>query len=114
LSQGNIGVALHLWQANIESIHKNVIVIKHPNKEEMPLLTNTDWQVLLVQFVIHKHLTIARIKRIFDHSDKKQSEDLLNNLMRSGLVEQIMGSTYRIPPYLTGAVSKYLKESKVL
>ena len=114
LSKGNIGVALHQWQANITNVENNLLQIQYPVVYEMPEIKEQEWLVLLAQFILHKHLTLSRIKRIFNHESKEQSFFLLQNLMRSGLIEQVMGSTYRIPPYLVGFVIVSLKEEHLI
>lgn len=113
-SNGNIGVAMHQWIANIRSVKHGKLSIQLPKANKMPTINDPDKLVLLAQFVIHKHLTVNKVKRIYALKTRAEALLMIQNLERTGLVEELMGETYRIPPYLVGFIAKSLKGYKLV
>jgi len=113
-SRGNIGACLHSWIANITSINNDKIVVKLPkqiNTNEFEQL-DTEYILLLYQFVLHKKMDIAKLARVMLNNEtaiKKQIEFLL----RSGLLAQ-KGTSYEINVYLQNAVISILRNREIL
>lgn len=115
ISDGNIGYALIQWINNIEQVNNDkTFNIKVPSSNDLPIITKNDWLVLLAQLVIHKHLTVNRIARIFKTKDLSKVTILLQNLIRCGLVEEFMGNTYRISPYVYVPLKRQLKNLQLI
>lgn len=114
VSGGNIGSALHQWISNIQQYEDGYIEINAPRYSELPLFDDPDLMVFLAQFILHKHLTLNRIKRIFANDTKEDALLRVNSLQRVGIIEEIMGSTYRISPYLNAFVVRKLKDFELL
>ena len=86
-SRGNVGVALQAWISNVEGFEDGKLIIKKPRPHYAPELKylNPDWMLLIVQFVLHRRLTIERLNRI----TKVNTTDLqkqVNTLIRAGIL----------------------------
>jgi hypothetical protein len=100
-SKGSIGVALLSWLTMINKFADDKITIKKLKRPDLKILADleSEWQVWLSQFVLHKQLTKTRLIRIFDTSEKdvdRTSEALL----RSGFLVKGANENLRINPYI--------------
>ncbi len=97
-SQGNIGVAFHLWINHINDLNDDVLEMRIPTDHSFPVLQEKEWLILLSQFILHKHLDANRIQRLFKYDDATKAERVIRQLMSDGLLEDVMGTTYGINP----------------
>lgn len=74
---------------------------------------NDDWKTLLVQIIIHKRLTRNRIAGIF-HSDEAKSDEIINSLWRTGLIEQRQKDIFVINHYIEPHLLKVFKAEHLL
>jgi len=98
-SRGNVGVALQAWISNITKFEDGKLTIKKPAFRHAPELKflNPDWMLLIVQFVLHRRLTIERLNRI----TKVNTTDLqkqVNTLIRAGVLAARPSSPPPAPP----------------
>lgn len=114
LSRGNVGMALRLWLGSIVKVSKDRISIREPLDIEMPQIEDTDWLLILSQFILHKRLTITKISRIYQGVDPEMLNSHLTSLLRAGLIEQVGRYAYQINPYLTLDIIRQLKEAQLL
>ncbi len=100
-SKGNIGTTLLAWVANIIEFNNKVLTISPPKAPNISVLDNikTDTFVILVQFILHKHITVKKLERIL-LQDSKTIIGKLNYLKRSGLIVEETENIYRLNEYL--------------
>ena len=113
-SRGNVGVALQVWMANIQEVNKHLLSLRKPEVPDYQLLErlSPDWMLVLIQFVLHKHLTSYRLSRILQ-VDLYYTKKKIKALNRAGLLQEHNGIWHidrHILPYLT----RLLEEQQVL
>ena len=67
-TNGNPGVALNRWLTNIDKFSGEIIHITSPKIPKSEVLENLDddWQVALLQFIIHKRMTLEKLTKILN------------------------------------------------
>ena len=100
-SQGNIGVALFSWTANIIDYKENVLYVKSVKNEDTDFLDRYDQDVylVLVQFILHKRLTIYKLTRVM-LADEDTIIKQIAYLKRSGIIVEEVKGTYEINKFL--------------
>ncbi|MCF8368868.1 MAG: amino acid permease [Bacteroidales bacterium] len=105
-TNGNPGVALNRWLTNIEKFSGETIYISYPKSAKSEILENLDddWQVILIQLILHKRMTIQRLTKILD-LDFLEVEEMMDSIRRTGLITEKSNGVYMInayaEPYLT-------------
>jgi len=91
-SQGNVGVALNAWLTNITSVENNTLRIKFPEVPDARVLDylESDWLLIILQFVLHKRLTLQRLQRI-THENANVLLKKLSTLKRAGIITESNG-----------------------
>ncbi len=114
-SEGNPGVTLNGWLANIRYVSSTSIAINKPEAPSLKVLEDLpgDWQVILVQLIIHKRLTYGQLLRMFEYSDY-ELQDLLQALSRCGLVKERTRNVYLVNPYIEPFILKVFKQKEWL
>jgi hypothetical protein len=99
-TKGNPGVALNRWLTNIQKISGEVIHIASPRIPKMEVLENLDddWQVILIQLIIHKRLSIEKLTKILD-MEILEVEEMVTSLKRTGLIVEKSNLIYMINIY---------------
>jgi len=114
-SNGNVGVALNSWIANITKVESNTVTIKHPNVPDISALHNLDddWLIYISQIMLHRRISTETLRRLMNVSDDK-CDDMVKALLRSGIIleksQGIYGINFFMEPYLT----KLLKERMII
>ena len=114
-SNGNVGVALNAWIANITKVDSNTVTIKHPTVPDISALQNIDddWLIYISQIMLHRRVSIGTLRRLMKVSDEKCAE-VIKTLLRAGIIleksAEIYGINFFLEPYLT----RLLKERKVI
>lgn len=101
-SQGNVGIALQAWISHIDKIDKDeVLVIREPSKPNTEVLRQLpeDWLIWIVQFILHKHLTLDRLLRI-TLEDERIVYNKVKVLKRAGIIKETNNNVLKINPYL--------------
>ncbi len=100
-SVGSIGVSLLSWLIMIEDFTNDTIELKKLPKLDWEILLSVEneWNIWLTQFVLHKELTIARLRRIFN-STEKSTKQTIEALQRSGFVVKGPNNSLRINPFI--------------
>lgn len=114
VSSGNIGFALQLWLSHIDSVHSNEMEISSPANLKMPTIQDTGWLVMLTQFVLHKHLNLERLDRIFAGEPRQEIRQQLEGLLRAGLLVEIAPQVYAIDSYVHPFLITSLKQAELL
>ncbi len=112
-SNGNINSALKLWLASIVDFNDNTIQVTMPNINTL-LIDDIDIDnlVILNQFVLHKHLTIAKISRIL-REDKEAVKSKLEFMLRSGIIAK-QNNYYLINPFMSVYLIQLLKNRNII
>jgi len=96
-TQGNPGMALSIWKANIIDSKPGFISIKKPSKPDMDVLKRLDADILMViaLFIQHKNMDAEKLKRITLY-DSKAVDLLLLKLLNFGLIVTKEHNTYSL------------------
>ncbi|WKN43112.1 amino acid permease [Tunicatimonas pelagia] len=114
-SGGNPGAALGAWLASIERKVDKAVHLSVPRTPDYDGLRNmpTDWTILLVQFLLHKRLSLPRMRRVL-HLDTASLTDILQDLIRAGLVVEKESGVYQLNVYTEVHLINLLKEQGIL
>ncbi len=114
-SEGNIGVALFSWMANITDYKGNVLYIKNQKNINNEIFDKFEDEIfiLLVQFVLHKRLTIVKLSRIM-LSEEKIIEKQLAFLKRSGLIVEETKGIFEINKFMFIHILHKLEELEMI
>ncbi|WP_020530625.1 amino acid permease [Flexithrix dorotheae] len=114
-SQGNPGVALNTWISAIEKVYLNTIEIVPPESPEIDVLDKMkpEWLIILENFILHKRLTYPKLRRILG-IPQEEIKDLIENIKRTGLVEENKSEILIINPYVEFLIIKILKQKGII
>ena len=110
-SAGLIGIALYQWLNNIDSYQDEKICISLPKVLPFPEIVDKEWLVLIGQFILHKHLDAQRVQNLFKYRDKNKADRMISQLLADGVLEDVLGSTFRLSPLVQTA---FIKEAESL
>ena len=110
-SDGNIGAAFLCWIANISDVKNDTIYIESPRKPDTDIFEGlaNEMKMYLMQFILHKRLTVKKLMDIFLEEEEKVRY-ILNYLKRAGLLNELAGEVYEIDQYMHIHIQKYLLE----
>ncbi|NLF41856.1 MAG: hypothetical protein GX587_04110, partial [Bacteroidales bacterium] len=113
--KGNPGYTLQAWIANIQHQEAKNIIIRTPSVPYLKPLENlnTDTLNLLVQFVLHRRISIPGLASIMG-VELSQSVAILNGLHRMGLIHEKFQAVYALNPYLEPFIIQILEEREML
>lgn len=113
-SQGNVGVALQAWKAAITGVERHLLNINKPVEPDYEVLErlSPDWLLVLIQFVLHKHLTVERLSGILQ-IDLYYTGKKISTLHRAGLLDEQNG-IWHINKYVNPYLIRFLEEREVL
>ena len=112
-SNGTIGSALYLWLANIVEVKGDTLYMKEPPITANPVITNSDWLILLNEFVIHKEMTAETALVIFKSQRKAVIRRSFTSLLRTGLLTE-RNEILTINPYAEMYVEEILRENGII
>ncbi len=114
-SAGNVGIALQAWISHIDRVEKDHFKLKLPQRPDLRALEEleSDRILWLLQFIIHKRLTTARLCRVFREEEAEISRHL-SILQRSGLVIERSPDVYETNPFLVSFIIEKFLQLKVL
>ncbi len=106
-TKGNPGVALNRWLTNIEKFSGETLRINYPREPKLDILENLDddWQVFLIQLIVHKRLSLEKLTKILN-IEPLEVEETFNSLRRAGLIVEKSSRVYMINTY----AEPYLRE----
>ncbi|MCU0472318.1 MAG: amino acid permease [Bacteroidales bacterium] len=114
-SEGNPGTALKTWLFNIVKVSGNTIFIRYPSLPDTKILSelDDDWKTVLIQLVLHKRLSYARLNNIFSH-DETRINRIISALLRTGLIEERNDDLFIINTYIEPHLIKVLRKEELL
>ena len=114
-SGGNPGVALGAWLASIEKVSGKQVHLSTPKPPDYDALRALpdDWVMMIIQFLLHKRLSLPRLRRVL-YSDMAQVRELLQDLLRAGLLVEKGTGVYQLNAYTEIHLLNVLKEQEIL
>ena len=114
-SQGNIGISLLNWIANIKSYKNGIIEMQYPKLLNDAVFSslNSDIYMLLLQFFLHKSMSADKIIRVTLLSEEKINETLAF-LKRSGLITEQNEGIYEINSFMYIHLRQQLQNNGML
>ncbi|PLW92070.1 MAG: hypothetical protein C0592_12570 [Marinilabiliales bacterium] len=114
-SKGNIGVALNAWLANIYEFDDQGISVKMPKQADLNKLDylGNEWYLLLMQFLLHKRLTIEKLQRI----TWEEPDVLFKKLMilkRAALIVEDQNRVFELNPYMHTHIAHKLQVKEMI
>ena len=113
-SRGIVGIALHQWISNICGYENELVEIDFPKEHSFPQQEDKEWLIILSQFLIHKHLDAARLQTLFGYEDRAHADKIISQLSADGVIQDIMGSTYKINPIVLVWIMNQAEEFKLI
>ncbi|HNS17891.1 MAG TPA: hypothetical protein PKH94_01985 [Bacteroidales bacterium] len=100
-SEGNPGMALKAWLANITGVFGQRIHIRPPRLPDMSRLSqlDEDWKLVLINMILQKRMDCDKMARIF-HMDSVRAKDIIISMERVGLIEERNENLYNVNTYL--------------
>jgi len=113
-SYGNIGTALQTWISSMKNVEDNVLEIEVPKLPSIDILRKlpSSWTVILIQLMLHRKLSIAKLDLIMNHTVVQLHHEL-TVLKRSGLIEEERGML-KINRYLEHLLIQVFTEDGIL
>ena len=116
-SQGNALTALNAWPLHVKQFHKGQLEItspKTPNTEMLYRLASEQY-ITLLQFVLHKELSVTRLKTVSNLTEEK-AHIVIGELVRSGLITEstLSKNVFGINVFLRMPVIDVLKDKELL
>jgi hypothetical protein len=119
-SKGNVGVTLDAWISCIRGISRgNILNIVSPTQSGSEVLDNMveDWIVYIVQFILHRNFSFAKLCRVMDAPEEEVNRTL-SALLRAGIVSEQAALNaqpiYTLHPYLEPHLVFKLKEQQII
>jgi hypothetical protein len=114
-TNGNPGVALNRWLTNIVKFSGEYIHITHPKFPNMEVLENLDddWQVILLQLIIHKRLSMERLTKLLN-LDPTETDEIVTTLKRTGLIVEKSSQVYMVNIYVEPYLIQVFKQKGLL
>ena len=107
-SNGNIGLALRQWLANIDLIDENKIYVNLIEQFEFPELTDETWKNILYQFHTHKNLSRIELYSIYGETNKAWINRIISSLLKAELIKTVEKNTFEINPEVKPYLEQYL------
>ncbi|KPL20948.1 MAG: hypothetical protein AMS23_10110 [Bacteroides sp. SM1_62] len=114
-SNGNPGTALYQWLCNIEKVTAGTLYIRSPKNLDLQPIENMDDDptVVLLQLVLHKRMPYGKLERVLG-LEPHFTEEIVNSLVRTGVIEERPERILHINPYIEPFVSKVFKRKGLL
>lgn len=114
-ADGNPGLAMNAWLNSITSVEGNRLVIKPPRQPDTEVLELLPavWNVILLQLVLHKRMSLEKLLRVF-RNDHPGLEMDLTSLLRAGLAEKRIDGCYALNPYVEPFLVRAFKQKEWL
>lgn len=114
-SNGNPGTALNGWLSRIKKVNKGYIEVTRPEYPSLDNLKQLDaeWDMLLVEFILHKRLTTNKICQITGWT-KSKAKAVVLAMLRAGLIIEKSSSVYHLDPFIQPFIVDALKDKELL
>ncbi|NPA68800.1 MAG: hypothetical protein GXO50_09355 [Chlorobi bacterium] len=111
-SDGNAGIAVSSWIANIKKYSGGHIYIDSPNMPDLSALNLFDehTNAVLYQFLLHKRLSVKKAVGILN-ADERIISDNIAFLMRSGIITERAKGIFELNRFVYVPVKHHLKDT---
>ncbi|GAB4339709.1 MAG: hypothetical protein Kow0037_24980 [Calditrichia bacterium] len=111
LSGGNIGAAFKLWLSSIKRNKKGEWELQLPEVKSPAVLggLSNGAQILLLQLLLHKRMSKNDCLKLLANV-QRPSPEILDELLRTNLIEMTVNDVLRINPYAEKFVIEYFKQ----
>lgn len=115
MSKGNPGVALNAWLTNIVRVNDSELVIRQAHTTGISALKdmNADWQLVLLQLLLHKRLSFDRLQEVM-LLDEPELETILLAMSRAALLTEKKHRVYIMEPHMEPLILQALKDKELL
>lgn len=107
-TDGSIGMAFYMWIGNITNIEKDEIHLSNFDNHSLPLITNPVWENMLMQILMHKKISVKRLKEVYRFENELYIDNALRSLIRTGLLVKTTSNSYSVSPYILPYFIDYL------
>jgi hypothetical protein len=110
-TEGNPGVAMHAWLSNIIRVEENRLVIRSPRRPDTEALDALPaaWNVILLQLILHKRMSEAKLLRVF-RDDFPDLLTHLRSLVRAGLIGRDIDGCYALNNFVEPFLIRIFKQ----
>ena len=114
-SEGNPGLTLYTWIAQIKKFTLDRLFIVPPNALNMHIFENLDddWQVILIQLIYHKRMDINKLMNVLQ-IDESEIKKNINSLMMAGLVKEKSNGLFVINRYIDRFLTASFHEHELI
>ena len=114
-SRGLVGVALTAWITHVQEADARTVTIATPARRGWEVLDRLrpGWMAVLVQLLLHKQMSRARLLRVSELSERELDHQL-DALRRMGLIRENRHGVMRVDRFVTHAVIERLRARKVI
>jgi len=107
-SNGNIGIALNLWLANINMSSVGELFVQIPEILSFPNIKSPEWKLVLYHFILHRKLSEKQLKEIMK-DDFDWERNTLREMQKAGLVFKQPDGKYELNSMARFYIEKWLK-----
>ena len=106
-SEGNVGVALQAWISHIQEVNDEALTLKVPENDTLQFCEHLKsiQVILIIQFLLHKRLTIRRLERLMKMSETALLKEI-NTFKRSGILVEKRQDVLEVNPFIQPMVSR--------
>ena len=112
-SDGNIGLALYSWLGNVNDVEEHVLEFGEIVLDEIPPVLSAEWEIMLLQVLLHKQLTFRRLCTVFSQ-EEAITNSTLQSLLRTNLLIETPGKLIKINPYVLPYLIKYFRRNELI
>jgi amino acid transporter len=114
-TSGSIGAALHAWLSHIERIDGDTVYVSRARPLVSDVLSGlrVEWIALLVQLLLHRRASLARMQAITGIALGELERDLAT-LARMRLVSEVKPNVFELNRWASPMVARHLEERRVL
>jgi amino acid transporter len=111
-SEGNIGTALHLWLGNVMETEENKLFLGPVEMGGLPPVLSSEWETMLLQFLLHKQLTLRRLCTVYGNQEEHITQNILNSLLRTNMLIETSSKTIKINPFVLPYLIRYFRRKQ--
>ncbi len=114
-SKGNIGISLQTWLANIYDFDGKCISVTVPKSVNTEVFNSLEdeWYLLLLQFILHKRITIEKLERIQLEGQQEIFQKLMV-LKRARLIEETKEGVFTLNSHMYPHIVQKLIEKEMI
>lgn len=114
-ADGNPGVAMNAWLNSIIKVEEDRLMVRPPRQPDIEVLEllPAGWNVILLQLVLHKRMSVEKLLRVFKNDYPGLAMEL-TSLVRAGLAVKRPDGCYILNPYVEPFLVRAFKQKEWL